>query len=118
TGRPDIAHVEAHIVLLSVSATQDFEWPRDVKQGKSRRKYHVDLYSSHVWPPRYLTQIAGNASIHSTSSATFRARASSTVTIRAKRSSKTSSVRALISSGLQCFPRRSVIGKVNVASVT
>lgn len=41
------------------------------------------------------------------------ASASSTVTMRAKRPSRTSSVRALIASGLHCLPRRSVIGDVS-----
>jgi len=53
-----------------------------------------------------------------TSSATLPASAFSTVTMRANRPSSTSSVRALIASGLHCRPRRSVIGKVSVASVT
>src|SRR5690606_17072723 len=105
---PDIANIEPHLILLKICLAQNLKRSRHIEQKHTGRDNDINRnYPGNV-------RLTTHAAFRSPGAAS----ACSTVTIRAKRFARTSSVRALISAALHSRPVASIIGKVKVASLT
>ncbi len=110
--RSDIVNLELNRALLDIRAAQDFHWTCDIQQQHALGQYDPDLEGARFTLHHAACRPASWRFLSNAASA------SPAVKTRAKRPSRTSSVRALMSAAVQWRPWPSVMAKVSVASLT
>src|ERR1700733_11891813 len=107
-----IVNIELKRALFGIRTAQNFHRPSDIEQQHSLGQHHPHIENRWFSIDHAACRPASLPLLSNAASA------SAAIRTRAKRPSRTSSVRALMSAAVQWRPWRSVMAKVNVASLT